>query len=586
MEDGGAASAGGAFIDEAGATASDPAPAGVAPAVTEAVPESPGGLGLLSFIDREELKDCVVRLPHSAGGGDGPVQFKCHRLVLCAASGYFCEKLLAGGPNEVDLPHLPDDDEVIRQVDVGALFPLVLRYAYSDQRWEVIEADVGPENAMGLFALAAALKMKTLATRAFEIVSAASLSPETVVQLLYTAARLSIGLDGFEDALDSCIEALKHCFADACSSSEALRLFCQLPVDLLVPVLDADDLEVPTEGNVLEVVRNVLGARIPSSGSFEDDTSGGAIWAANFSGEEAERVLDTVRFPHVEHDELLTASTDPVLKQAGAQQRVLEAFSARLDRYEHTNAAAVPSKPPRPSTLGAASKKKLQAVAPKAADDPTKFVDPIGGGWPASALEDHTGSVVASPEEPLLFQRSRGDFDEGGALYWLGTKGRTHAWRNPVGLNLVLAISSGVGFGKLEDIVGRQVVNLRSTNVAGSYFGVDLRDRLLVLKGYCLRNRNATSHVMMSWAFQGSLDGDRWEMLDTRNGESSLRRAGATAYFEVRPPPEAETAPGMDVTSAFRYFRVLQVGPNSSGSENLVLSGIELYGYAVGGTWP
>ena len=36
----------------------------------------------------------------------------------------------------------------------------------------------------------------------------------------------------------------------------------------------------------------------------------------------------------------------------------------------------------------------------------------------------------------------------------------------------------------------------------------------------------------------------------------------------------------------FRYFRVIQVGTNSSGSNNLALSGLELYGRVVSGRWP
>jgi len=36
----------------------------------------------------------------------------------------------------------------------------------------------------------------------------------------------------------------------------------------------------------------------------------------------------------------------------------------------------------------------------------------------------------------------------------------------------------------------------------------------------------------------------------------------------------------------FRYFRVVQVGKNSSGSDNLALSGMELYGRVVSGRWP
>ena len=36
----------------------------------------------------------------------------------------------------------------------------------------------------------------------------------------------------------------------------------------------------------------------------------------------------------------------------------------------------------------------------------------------------------------------------------------------------------------------------------------------------------------------------------------------------------------------FRFFRVIQVGKNSSNSDNLALSGFELYGRVTAGRWP
>ena len=36
----------------------------------------------------------------------------------------------------------------------------------------------------------------------------------------------------------------------------------------------------------------------------------------------------------------------------------------------------------------------------------------------------------------------------------------------------------------------------------------------------------------------------------------------------------------------FRFFRIIQVGKNSSGGDNLTLSGFELYGKVTGGRWP
>jgi hypothetical protein len=39
-------------------------------------------------------------------------------------------------------------------------------------------------------------------------------------------------------------------------------------------------------------------------------------------------------------------------------------------------------------------------------------------------------------------------------------------------------------------------------------------------------------------------------------------------------------------SEGFRFFRVLQIGKNSSKSDNLGISGFEVYGKIVGGRWP
>lgn len=96
---------------------------------------------------------------------------------------------------------------------------------------------------------------------------------------------------------------------------------------------------------------------------------------------------------------------------------------------------------------------------------------------------------------------------------------------------------------------------------------------------------------MLSWQLEGSLDGKKWEVLDRRvyltddpaaNSEmeairSLLTKKGATSTWEIE---------GERVKGGYRYFRIVQIGKNSSGSDNLALSGIELYGKTVAGRFP
>ena len=63
--------------------------------------------------------------------------------------------------------------------------------------------------------------------------------------------------------------------------------------------------------------------------------------------------------------------------------------------------------------------------------------------------------------------------------------------------------------------------------------------------------------------------------LDAPNEEivKKLSRTGGSCTFQVN--TDYYTQHGFD---GFRYFRIFQIGKNSSGSDNLALSGIEMYG--------
>ena len=187
-------------------------------------------------------------------------------------------------------------------------------------------------------------------------------------------------------------------------------------------------------------------------------------------------------------------------------------------------------------------------------------------------------------------------FDEEGAVFFLGSFGKKRLWQNPHILGQVQAFSSSIGSGKPEDVVGRQVVNCRTGNEPFSYFGVDLGEgRQLLPTCYSIRNRNITTHVLLNWHFEGSNDRVNWTVLDRRlylTGNPSedvnfedekklLCQKGATSTWGVDTDIYREI--GFD---GFRYFRIIQVGKNSSGSDNLALSGLELYGRVIAGRWP
>ena len=100
---------------------------------------------------------------------------------------------------------------------------------------------------------------------------------------------------------------------------------------------------------------------------------------------------------------------------------------------------------------------------------------------------------------------------------------------------------------------------------------------------------------MLNWHFEGSNDKVNWTVLDRRLYLTG-NPAEDVAFEEEKKlltSKGAATTWGVDTDifreigfDGFRYFRIIQVGKNSSGSDNLALSGLELYGRIVCGRWP
>ena len=198
-----------------------------------------------------------------------------------------------------------------------------------------------------------------------------------------------------------------------------------------------------------------------------------------------------------------------------------------------------------------------------------------------------------SSENPIF--KYTYDFDENGALFYLGTKGKKVQYRNPHILNIVTAFASSLSKGQVSDFVGRNLVNLRTENEENSFLGVDLgENRALVPTAYSLKNRNSATHVMLCWNLEASNDKIHFEILDTRifsNEENPqihqklerernlLKEPGCTSTWGISKKIKEKFPDG------FRYFLIKQIDRNSNGSYNLTNSGFELYGEAKGNGW-
>ena len=233
------------------------------------------------------------------------------------------------------------------------------------------------------------------------------------------------------------------------------------------------------------------------------------------------------------------------------------------------------------------SKKKKLAMMIKSSTSPYPPQDP------RISQDFFRNQLIMSVPKPIF--KYTYDFDENGALYFLGTKGKRHQYRNPHEINMVKAFASSISKGQVSDFVGRNLVNLRTENEENSFFGVDLgKNRTLVPSAYSIRNRNSSSHVMLCWNLEASNDKINFEILDTRifsnvnnpqihqkleKERNLLREPGCTSTWGISKKIKERFPEG------FRYFLIKQIDKNSNGSYNLAISGFELYGEGKGKGW-
>ena len=159
-------------------------------------------------------------------------------------------------------------------------------------------------------------------------------------------------------------------------------------------------------------------------------------------------------------------------------------------------------------------------------------------------------------------------------LYWLGTRQKTHPWRNPDDLGAVRVTSVPLAVNPpsapASAIVGREVVRCVTQPNRESWFCVDLLTLYVRPTAYTLRHYDSyDSEALRDWKLQGSNDGAKWVKLLSHKKDEHLQGKGSSHTWEIPP-----------TTKAYRMFRILQTGKNSNGHLYCALSGFELYGQA------
>jgi hypothetical protein len=177
-------------------------------------------------------------------------------------------------------------------------------------------------------------------------------------------------------------------------------------------------------------------------------------------------------------------------------------------------------------------------------------------------------------------------FDTNGVLHHIGTAGGREAYRNPQEAGRVVAAVSSVGSGRPQLLVQHQhdrPVSNSTQNEPNSWMSVDLGEgRSLRPDHYCLRHDNTQGGALRNWRLEGSHDGRAWVALRTHTNDASIVDEGRVgewpAYYGTWYGKTAVWPVDCQGAEAFRHFRILQMGKNSSASDDLHCAGIELYG--------
>eukprot|EP00762_Andalucia_godoyi_P006944 ANDGO_08281.mRNA.1 BTB/POZ domain-containing protein At2g30600 len=182
--------------------------------------------------------------------------------------------------------------------------------------------------------------------------------------------------------------------------------------------------------------------------------------------------------------------------------------------------------------------------------------------------------------------------DDNGVFYYIGSKGHTHPWTNPHSNgDVVVSCSSPRNrFSHSEFVVDRRTHStvFFTSPTHQPWVAVDLGEKYrLLCTRYTLRHDSSASNFLRSWDFQASDDGQSWSCLRTHRNDTSISHSRACISFLVstssqgHPLPQDAQQLRESTCRPYRHFRVIMRDCSSSGSDQMVLSNLELYGFLV-----
>ncbi|XP_022810521.1 centrosomal protein of 83 kDa-like [Stylophora pistillata] len=180
--------------------------------------------------------------------------------------------------------------------------------------------------------------------------------------------------------------------------------------------------------------------------------------------------------------------------------------------------------------------------------------------------------------------RYKNDSDKYGVIYWMGSNTRTVAWENPSEKSdlakRVSASRSSDKLGSASDLLNYTKTKRKiscTEDKKESWWSVALSEKFsLYLTHYTLRHGGDNEKSFLrNWQLEGSIDGSdcNWKVLKKHSNDWTLEKS----------PSHIATWSIEGEVGAFRFFKIVQTGKNSSKDYGIYLSGIELYGVLIEG---
>eukprot|EP01083_Nonionella_stella_P111629 327589_1 len=168
------------------------------------------------------------------------------------------------------------------------------------------------------------------------------------------------------------------------------------------------------------------------------------------------------------------------------------------------------------------------------------------------------------------------DFDTNGICYAIGSNYGQKQFSNPHTQGLITITSSKWDnryLVELEQILGRveQSFHCLSENIQNGWFSIDVGANMKIKPThYTLRHSNQGSHYLRTWNFEGSNNGENWNILKRHDDDTSLNTTFGTHTWSV------------ECTESYQMFRIYMVGKDSNSYWYLLCSGFEIYGNLFG----